>query len=108
MSAFGGKADIGQCPQCAPKQTFQLAKKVLFHSERVTRRAPIVRQLAALAIVQSGKKRIDDRAVSVLYSNLLMMGPTDLLELMFCDQDELQAEEVVLRSYSHRTGRLEA
>ena len=37
-------------------------------------------QLAALAIVQSGVKRIDDRAVSVLYSNLLMMGPIDLPE----------------------------
>ena len=68
------------CPRCAPNGHPELARKVLFHSECVTRRAPIVHQLAALAIVQSGVKRIDDRAVSVLYSNLLMMGPIDLPE----------------------------
>ena len=82
--AYWPKTEVARCPTYVrdAHQTGhpELARKVLFHSECVTRRAPIVHQLAALAIVQSGVRRIDDRAVSVLYSNLLMMGQIDFLK----------------------------
>jgi len=107
MSAFGGKADIGRCPLLVrnARQTgrYRLARKVLFHSEYGTRRACIVHQLAALAVAQSGVKRVDDRGVSVLYSNLLMMGQTDSFEPILQGQNETKARKdctpVVLTSY---------
>jgi hypothetical protein len=37
-------------------------------------------------------------------AGLLMMGPTDQFEPMRQGQNEAQAEKIVLRSYSHRTG----